>query len=102
MLVGKRLSGAALYREVEAIDFETGEVALANSGEHDLAWCAEGCRPRLQANPWFESDPRTGASVWFELPPGPATMVGFTPHDDHRRCRNEPPRGAAAHPVRGL
>ncbi len=80
MLVTKGLSGAALYHELEAIDFETNEVAIANSGEHDLKWCTAGCTPRLITNPWFTSDPITGASAWFELPPGPATMVGFTPH----------------------
>ena len=82
MLVAKRLGGAALYHEIEAIDFETGEAAIANSGEHDLGWCGDGARPRLQPNPWFRSDPMTGLSAWFELPPGPATLVGFTPHHD--------------------
>lgn len=82
MLVAKRLGGAALYHEIEAIDFETGEVAIANSGEHDLGWCGKGARPRLQPNPWYRSDRFTGLSAWFELPPGPATLVGFTPHHD--------------------
>ena len=82
MLVAKRLGGAALYHEIEAIDFETGEVAIANSGEHDLGWCGRGARPRLQPNPWYRSDRITGLSAWFELPPGPATLVGFTPHQD--------------------
>ena len=40
MLVTKRLGGAALYHEIEAIDYATGEVVIANSGEHDLAWLA--------------------------------------------------------------
>ncbi|MCY4104864.1 MAG: hypothetical protein OXG55_16635 [bacterium] len=80
MLVGKRLGGAALYHELEVIDFDTDEVALANSGEHDLAWCPAGRRPRLQPNPWYADDPLTGASMWFELPPGPASLIGFTPH----------------------
>ena len=82
MLVGKRLGGAALYHELEVIDFDTDEVAIANSGEHDLAWCPAGRRPRLQPNPWYADDPLTGASVWFELPPGPASLIGFTPHAD--------------------
>ena len=82
MLVGKRLGGAALYHEVEVIDFDTDEVAIANSGEHDLAWCPPGRRPRLQPNPWYADDPLTGASMWFELPPGPASLIGFTPHAD--------------------
>ena len=82
MLVGKRLGGAALYHEVEVIDFDTDEVAIANSGEHDLAWCPAGRRPRLQPNPWYTDDPLTGACMWFELPPGPASLIGFTPHSD--------------------
>ena len=80
MLVGKRLGGAALYHEVEVIDFDTDEVAIANSGEHDLAWCPDSVRPRLQPNPWYADDPLTGACMWFELPPGPASLIGFTPH----------------------
>ena len=82
MLVGKRLGGAALYHEVEVIDFDTDEVAIANSGEHDLAWCPAGERPRLQPNPWYADDPLTGACLWFELPPGPASLIAFTPHAD--------------------
>ena len=82
MLVGKRLGGATLYHEVEVIDFDTDEVAIANSGEHDLAWCPAGERPRLQPNPWYANDPLTGACLWFELPPGPASLIGFTPHAD--------------------
>lgn len=80
MLAGKRLGGAALYHELEVIDFDTDEVAIANSGEHDLAWCPPGRRPRLQPNPWYADDPLTGACMWFELPPGPASLIGFTPH----------------------
>lgn len=80
MLVGKRLGGAALYHELEVIDFDTDEIAIANSGEHDLDWCPAGRRPRLQPNPWYTDDPLTGACMWFELPPGPASLIGFTPH----------------------
>ena len=80
MLVARHLGGAALYHEVEAIDFETEEVVLANSGEHDLGWCPPGVRPRLISNPWYRSDPAAGICAWFELPAGTATLVGFTPH----------------------
>lgn len=82
MFVGRSLSGAALYHEIEAVDFQTGEVALANSGEHDLGWCEAGTHPRLAPNAWFRGDPHTGASVRFELPAGPATLIGFTEHPD--------------------
>jgi L-arabinose isomerase len=81
MLTTKRLGGAALYHEIEAIDYATGEVVIANSGEHDLAWLAPGRRPRLRRNGWFcGRDPRCGVCAVLEPPPGPATLVGFTPH----------------------
>lgn len=80
MFVGRSLGGASLYHEIEAIDFTTGEVALANTGEHDLGWCRAGMSAELSPNAWFESDAHTGVSARFELPPGPASLVGFTPH----------------------
>jgi len=83
MLVTKRLGAAAVYHEIEAIDYSTGEVVIANSGEHDLAWLAPGERPRLGRNGWFcGKDPRCGVCAAFEPPAGPATLVGFTPHPD--------------------
>ena len=83
MLVAKGLSGAALYHEVEAIDFETGEVAVANSGEHDLGWAAVGQTPGFEPNPWFAHDHRTSFRVGFELPAGPASLVGFAHQPNH-------------------
>ena len=85
MLTTKRLGGAAVYHEIEAIDYTTGEVVIANSGEHDLAWLAPGARPRLRPNGWFcGKDPHCGVCAVFEPPPGPATLVGFTPHPQAR------------------
>jgi L-arabinose isomerase len=85
MLTTKRLGGAALYHEIEAIDYATGEVVIANSGEHDLAWLAPDERPRLRRNGWFcGTDPRCGVCAVIEPAPGPATLVGFTPHPDAR------------------
>ncbi len=85
MLVTKRLGGAAVYHEIEAIDYETGEVVIANSGEHDLAWLAPGERPRLRRNGWFcGKDPHCGVCAVLEPAAGPATLVGFTPHPDAR------------------
>ncbi len=81
MLTTKRLGGAALYHEIEAIDYASGEVVIANSGEHDLAWSAPGVRPRLRPNDWFcGKDPHCGVCAVLEPAPGPATLVGFTPH----------------------
>ena len=71
MLTTKRLGGAAVYHEIEAIDYATGEVVIANSGEHDLAWLADGERPRLQRNDWFcGKDPHCGVCAVFEPEPG--------------------------------
>ena len=81
MLTTKRLGGAAIYHEIEAIDYATGEVVIANSGEHDLAWLAPGARPRLRPNGWFcGRDAHCGVCAVFEPAHGPATLVGFTPH----------------------
>jgi L-arabinose isomerase len=85
MLTTKRLGGAAMYHEIEAIDYATGEVVIANSGEHDLAWLAPTERPRLRRNGWFcGKDPRCGVCAVLEPPAGPATLVGFTPHPEAR------------------
>ena len=85
MLMTKRLGAAAIYHEIEAVDYATGEVVIANSGEHDTAWLAPGERPRLRRNGWYcGKDPRCGVCAVFEPPPGPATLVGFTPHPDAR------------------
>lgn len=85
MMTTKRLGGAALYHEIEAIDYATGEVVIANSGEHDLAWLAPGERPRLRRNGWFcGRDAQCGVCAVLEPAPGPATLVGFTPHPDAR------------------
>lgn len=85
MLTTKRLGGAAVYHEIEAIDYATGEVVIANSGEHDLAWLAPGARPRLRPNGWFcGRDAHCGVCAVLEPPPGPATLVGFTPHPQAR------------------
>ena len=85
MLTTKRLGGAAVYHEIEAVDYATGEVVIANSGEHDLAWLAPGTRPRLRPNDWFcGKDPHCGVCAVLEPAPGPATLVGFTPHPQAR------------------
>ncbi len=89
MLVTKRLGGAALYHEIEAIDYATGEVVIANSGEHDLAWLDPGERPRLRRNGWFcGTDAHCGVCAVLEPPPGPATLVGI--HAPPRRSTGLP------------
>jgi L-arabinose isomerase len=83
MLAVKRLGGAAVYHELEVIDYETGECVIANTGEHDLAWCALGERPLLRRNGWYDGvDPRCGVCACCAPAAGSATLVGFTPHPD--------------------
>ena len=85
MLTMKRLGAAAVYHEIEAVDYESSEVVIANSGEHDLAWLEPGQRPRLRRNGWYcGKDARCGVCAVFEPPAGPATLVGFTPHPEAR------------------
>jgi L-arabinose isomerase len=82
MLTAKLLGAPTLYHELESIDYSTGELAVANTGEHDLGWVAPGERPRLIENAWFACDPCRGACACFGLRPGPATLLAFTPHAD--------------------
>ena len=82
MLTTKLLGAATLYHELESIDYSTGELAIANTGEHDLGWVRPGEDPQLIENAWFASDARRGACARFGLRPGPATLVAFTPHAD--------------------
>jgi L-arabinose isomerase len=79
MLTVKLLGGAAQYHELEALDYETGELVVASSGEHDLAFAGE--RPRLIRNLWYDADRRCGACACFAAPAGEATLVGFTELD---------------------
>lgn len=76
MLAGKLLGGAAQYHELEAIDYETGELVIASSGEFDLGFGGDK-RPRLVRNGWFASDPRCGACACFAGLAGAATLIGF-------------------------
>jgi L-arabinose isomerase len=82
MLTLKLLGGAAQYHELESLDYETGELVVASSGEHDLDFAGE--RPRLIRNLWYDKDPRCGACACFAAPAGPATLVGFTELDAPR------------------
>jgi L-arabinose isomerase len=75
MLTLKLLGGAAQYHEIQALDHGSDEALLANSGEHDLAFADPDEPPVLGSNPWW-----AGACARFSPPPGPATLVGFTPH----------------------
>jgi L-arabinose isomerase len=77
MLALSLCGAAAQYHELEALDFATGELVVASSGEHDLAF-GDGTRPLLRPNRWFEADPCCGVCACFGAPAGPATLLAFT------------------------
>jgi L-arabinose isomerase len=76
MLAGKLLGAASQYHELEAVDYATGELVIASSGEFDLGFGGAEV-PRLIRNGWFASDPHCGACACFAGPAGPATLIGF-------------------------
>jgi L-arabinose isomerase len=81
MLVGKRLGGAALYCELDAIDEVRDAFLCANTGEGDMDWCgAQRCKAFTSGSSSGRFAP--GCSVRQVLRPGPATMIGFTPCAD--------------------
>jgi L-arabinose isomerase len=79
MLTLKLLGAASQYHELETLDYETGELVIASSGEFDLDFAGE--RPRLIRNLWYDADPHCGACAVFAAARGPATLVGFTELD---------------------
>ena len=83
MLTTTLLGGAAVYHELESLDYRTDEALIANSGEHDLRWCdpARAAR-RWCATTGTRATPRCGACACFGPPAGPGTLVAFTPHAD--------------------
>ncbi len=83
MFTAKRLTGTAMYHEIEMLDYETDEALLANTGEHDIAWLDPvEPKPSLRLNPWFQSDPQCGVCACLGCAPGAATLVGFV-YDPH-------------------
>jgi L-arabinose isomerase len=81
MLTTRRLGGVALYHELESLDYDTGELVMATSGEHDLAFCDPAERPALRQNDWYLGDPVVGVCACFGAPAGPASLVAFTELD---------------------
>ena len=79
MLVAQVLSGSSLYHELEAMDASTGEFVIANTGEHDLAWIAEGARPHLCENHWFRGvGEHNGYCANHDLPASTATLLAVS------------------------
>jgi L-arabinose isomerase len=84
MLALKTLGGAANYHELEALDSETGELMVANTGEHDLDFGTDA-RPTLVASSWFNGDPHCGACACLTPRAGSATLLGFVELDAPER-----------------
>lgn len=79
MLVGKRLGGASLYCELDAIDEARDAFLCANTGEADLDWCAAGRPCEFFSSGSDSGRFAPGCSARQVLRPGPATMIGFSP-----------------------
>lgn len=79
MWLGRRLSGASFYTELDSAYISTHDWLLLNSGEFDLAWVRKGFRPKLGRNTNFRGVNGRGASVCAPLRVGPATIINFTP-----------------------
>jgi L-fucose isomerase-like protein len=78
------LGRPTLYHEIEAIDYESGELLIANSGEHDSRFWPSN-RPSIERNDWFPaSENMCSVCVTGELADGLATLVAFAEQPDHR------------------
>lgn len=76
MLAVQALGLPTLYHEVEALDHDTDEAILANTGEHDARLCSDP-QVEIVPNVWFEKDPLTAPCARFSIAAGPASLVGF-------------------------
>ena len=83
MLTVQSLGLPTLYHEVEAVDYETDEVVLANTGEHDLRLCGP-VQPVLAPDAWYTDDPLPSACALYSIPASAASLVGFAPLDGLR------------------
>lgn len=83
MLTVQALGLPTLYHEVEAVDYVTDEVVLANTGEHDLRLAPTG-PVRLGPDAWYTGDPVVSPCAQFAIAASPASLVGFVPVDGLR------------------
>lgn len=78
MLLLKRLTGVAMYTEVQVMDERRKAIVIANSGEGEEGIRRNRCRSVVQGNTNFIGKHGRGASFAYPLRPGPATVVSFT------------------------
>ena len=73
------LGQPTLYHELEALDYQSGEFVVANSGEHDDRFWPAPVRLTLRRNDWFPVEGgRCSLCVEGVLAPGKATLVNLT------------------------
>ena len=82
MLAGRRLGGAALYCELDAIDQRRDAFLCANTGEGDFGWRGGTETCKVFASGSDSGRHAGGCSVRHGLKRGPATVIGFTPKAD--------------------
>jgi L-arabinose isomerase len=85
LLLARRLSGAALYCELNSAEPETGLALLSAGGEGDPAWRAPGAGVRVEPNGFFVGSLGEGAGVSFDVAEGPATLLSLSPVGDDWR-----------------
>jgi len=97
----KRLSGTAIYGELDFIDPVANVVVIANGGEGDFA-AADG-PVEIAGNENFAGLHGRGASPKMRVRPGAATLLSFTPLDVSGEYRMVVGAGEITDiPVRGL
>jgi L-arabinose isomerase len=79
MLIGKRLGGATLYCELDAVDRSRDAFLVANTGEGDFGWCPPGSRAAIRPAAAHSGREVPGVVLQHELSAGPATMLGVVP-----------------------
>ncbi|MBI3666687.1 MAG: hypothetical protein HY236_10775 [Acidobacteria bacterium] len=79
MWLGRRLSGASYYTELDSAYMSEHEWFLLNSGEYDLSWLRPGVKARLVRNTNFAGKNGRGVSICAPLRQGSATILNFTP-----------------------
>ena len=79
LLLGRTLSGSALYCEFYTPERETGLMLLAAGGEGDPTWADPAQPVVVEPNTHYPGDRGAGASLSFRLEPGPATVLSLSP-----------------------
>ncbi|MEQ9812080.1 MAG: hypothetical protein RLO50_04825 [Azospirillaceae bacterium] len=79
MLLGRRLSGGAVYTELNAIDYVADAILCANTGEADFAAAASPEEVWIFPARSFTGKAQKGCIVDSALATGPAAIVGLTP-----------------------